>query len=321
MNQEFQLSLFYEMLRIRRIEETIGLRYKEQKMRCPIHLSIGQEAIAVGVCTQLQKEDAVFSNHRSHAHYLAKGGNFHKMIAELYGKKTGCTKGRGGSMHLIDLEVGFQGSSPIAAGSLPIAAGFAFANQMKRSSAVCCSFFGEAATEEGVFAETLNFAALKKLPFLFVCENNRYAVHSPTSERQPPERNRVKIAEAHGIFALLGDGNSIEDVYEVTKKALDHVQTGKGPAFIEFETYRLCEHVGGRKPDLGYRTNEEITTWKERCPIKLYQEKLLKDQTLTTQALETMEAKISSEIDYSFSFAEESAFPIFDLDDEKAYAE
>lgn len=316
-----QLQLFYEMLRIRRIEESIGTRYKEQKMRCPIHLSIGQEAIAVGVCTQLQKEDAVFSNHRCHAHYLAKGGNFHKMMAELYGKETGCSSGRGGSMHLIDFEAGFQGASPIAAGSIPVAAGWALATQMKKLRLVCVSFFGEAATEEGVFAETLNFAALKNLPLLFICENNRYAIHSPTFERQAENRSRLKIAQAHGIFTESGDGNNVEDVHAITKKALEHVRTAKGPAYLEFDTYRLCEHVGSRKPDLGYRSNEEITTWKKECPIKRHQEKLMGDQTLTPDALDAMEAKISAEIDYSFSFAEESPFPLFDLDDEKAYAE
>ena len=320
MKSDLQLSLFYDMLRVRRIEETIGLRYKEQKMRCPIHLSIGQEAIAVGVCAHLEKKDGLFSNHRCHAHYLAKGGNFHKMMAELYGKKNGCTKGRGGSMHLIDLDVGFQGSSPIAAGSIPIATGWAFASQMKQEDKVCATFFGEAATEEGVFAESLNFAALKKLPLLFICENNRYAIHSPTDERQSVNRSRVKIAKAHGIYAAAGNGNKIEEVYEITKEALSYVKEGNGPAFIEFETYRLCEHVGSRKPEIGYRNPDEITTWKDLCPIKQYQEKLIAENTLTSDTLDDMEAKISAEIDYSFSFAEESPFPQFDLDDENAYA-
>jgi len=317
MNSEVQRSLFYEMLRIRRIEEAIGTRYKQQKMRCPIHLSVGQEAIAVGVCSQLEKEDGVFGNHRSHAHYLAKGGNFHKMVAELYGKKDGCTKGRGGSMHLIDLDAGFQGGSPLAAGSLPIAAGFAFAQQMQHSSSICVVFFGEAATEEGIFSETLNFAALKNLPLLFVCENNKYAAHSPTKERQPENRDRTKIAAAHGLKALQGNGNDLDATYQLTKKALDHIRNKKGPVFLELDTYRLCDHVGSRKST----PEEEKTVDDKHCPIKLFQEKLLKDQVLNHEAIEAMEAKISSEIDYSFSFAEESPFPIFDLDDEKAYAE
>lgn len=319
MNPSSQLSLFFNMLRIRRIEEAISLHYAEQKMRCPIHLSIGQEAIAVGICTQLTETDSLFSNHRSHAHYLAKGGNLQKMLAELYGKQTGCTKGRGGSMHLIDLKVGFQGSSSIAAGSIPIAAGFAFANQMRKLSAICCSFFGEAATEEGVFAETLNFAALKNIPLLLICENNSYAGHSPTSERQVKNCRRVKTAKAHQIFTLVGNGNDIEETFEIAKKTIQYVRNECKPAFIEFETYRFCEHVRSYKPDPIHRSQEELNTWKKRCPIKLYQKKLMNNDILSSEILDTMETKISSEISDAFSFAEESPFPIFDLDDEKVY--
>ncbi|MCB1067202.1 MAG: thiamine pyrophosphate-dependent dehydrogenase E1 component subunit alpha [Simkania sp.] len=317
MNQDLQRTLFYEMLRIRRIEEAIGTHYKQQKMRCPIHLSIGQEAIAVGVCSQLRKEDGVFGNHRSHAHYLAKGGNFHKMIAELYGKKDGCTKGRGGSMHLIDLEAGFQGGSPLAAGSLPIAAGFAFAQQMQHSPAICAVFFGEAATEEGIFSETLNFAALKNLPLLFICENNQYMARPFAKERQVENRDRVKIAQAHGLKSLAGNGNDLRETYQLAKKAIDHVRSGKGPTFLELETYRLHEHIGRMNSDV----EENQVTLEDHCPLKFYKQKLLEEQVLTNEEIDVMEAKITSEIDYSFLLAEESPFPIFDLDDEKAYAE
>jgi TPP-dependent pyruvate/acetoin dehydrogenase alpha subunit len=320
MNPDLQLSLFFEMLRIRLIEEAILLRYKEQKMRCPIHLSIGQEAIATGICARLTKEDVTFSNHRSHAHYLAKGGNLRKMIAELYGKKTGCTKGRGGSMHLIDLEAGFQGSSPLAGGSIPIAAGFAFGLQMQNSPGICVSFFGEAATEEGLFSEILNFSALKNLPFLLVCENNQYAAHSPTSERQPVKRDLLKLSEAHGVPAFSGNGTLVEEVYATTGKALNSVRQTGSPAFIELTTYRLCEHVGSRHPKQTL-TEEDLKLWEQKCPIKTYQDTLLQKEILTLQGLEGMEAKIRLEIEESFSFAEESPLPIFDLDDEKAYAE
>ncbi|WP_420421785.1 thiamine pyrophosphate-dependent dehydrogenase E1 component subunit alpha [Simkania sp.] len=317
MNQDMQRTLFNAMLRIRRIEEAIGTHYKQQKMRCPIHLSIGQEAIAVGVCSQLEKEDGVFSNHRSHAHYLAKGGDFHKMIAELYGKKDGCTKGRGGSMHLIDLDAGFQGGSPLAAGSLPVAAGFALAQQMQHSSAICAVFFGEAATEEGIFSETLNFAALKNLPLLFICENNQYKTHPFAKERHAENRDRVKIAQAHGLKTLSGNGNDLEETHELAKKAIDHVRNGKGPTFLELETYRLHEHIKRKHSD----TEESQVTLEDHCPLKFYKEKLIAEQVLTNEGIEVMEAKITSEIDYSFLLAEESPFPTFDLDDEKAYAE
>ena len=321
LNFNLKKTLFYEMLRIRRVEEAIRLKYKEQKMRCPIHLSIGQEAIAVGVCSQLNPTDAVFSNHRSHAHYLAKGGNLNKMMAELYGKKEGCTRGRGGSMHLIDLDVNLQGSTPIPGGSIPIAVGFAFAMQMQNQSTLASVFLGEAATEEGLFSESLNFAALKNLPILFICENNLYAAHSHLEERQVKSRSRLKIAEAHGIYALSGNGNDIEEVYETTQKGLAHIRVGKGPVFIEFQTYLLCEHVGIRKIDSNTRKDEEILAWQKRCPLKKCQESFLHTNHLEKNSLEKMEKAINLEIEESFSFAEKSPFPCFDLDNEKVFAE
>ncbi len=321
LNFDLKKSLFYKMLRIRRVEEAISLRYEEQKMRCPIHLSIGQEAIAVGVCSQLKQTDAVFSNHRSHAHYLAKGGSLNKMIAELYGKKDGCTKGRGGSMHLIDLDVGLQGSCPISGGSIPIATGFAFAMQMQNRSALSSVFFGEAATEEGLFCESLNFAALKNLPILFICENNFYAIHSHLEERQPKNRSRLKIAEAHDIYSLSGDGNDIEEVYKIAQNGLEYIRMGKGPVFIEFQTCLLCEHVGIRKIDLSFRKHEEVMNWQTRCPLKRYQEAVLNANFSEEKYFEKMEEKINNEIEESFSFAEKSPFPRFDLDDEKAFVD
>lgn len=321
LNLNFKKTLFYEMLRIRRVEEAIRLRYKEQKMRCPIHLSIGQEAIAVGICSQLKSSDALFSNHRSHAHYLAKGGNLNKMIAELYGKKEGCTKGRGGSMHLIDLDVGFQGSSPISGGSIPIATGFAFALQMQNRSALSSVFFGEAATEEGLFCESLNFAALKNLPILFICENNLYAVHSHLEERQAKHRSRTQLAKAHGIYSLSGDGNDIEDVYKIAQNGIEHIRKGKGPVFIEFQTYLLCEHVSTRTRDTNDPKDGETAAWQKRCPLKRCQEALLHANASEKKHFKHMEEKINFEIKESFSFAEKSPFPCFDLDDEKAFAE
>jgi len=309
------------MLRIRRIEEAIHLRYKEQRMRCPIHLSIGQEAIAVGVCSHLQTDDVVFSNHRCHAHYLAKGGDLRKMIAELHGKHNGCTKGRGGSMHLIDLDIGFQGSSPLAAGSIPLAAGFAFAHRIKGLSSVCCSFFGEGATEEGVFTETLHFAALHNLALLFICENNSDPVSAPTSSRRIKKRIPFKVAKAHGIFALDSHENRIEEAYEVTKKAIDHIREKKKPAFIEFKTYRLCEHITSRSVDLDHYFDKKGVVWQSHCPIELSRKHLLSLEALSLHELGKMEEKIASEVDESFAFARASRFPIFDLDDEKLYAD
>src|SRR3989344_7570493 len=219
--KDLSLEFFKEMLRIRMIEEAIANRYSEQKMRCPVHLSIGQEAVAVGVCKAVLHTDRLISNHRAHAHYLAKGGDLKKMMAEIYGKKTGCCLGRGGSMHLVDMSVGMMGSTPIVGGSIPVGVGLAFATFLKKESDITAIFFGEGSTEEGVFVESLNFAALKKLPVLFVCENNLYSVYSPLDVRQPKERDRIAIAKAHGIFTKGGFGNDAEEVYQVAQDAVD----------------------------------------------------------------------------------------------------
>jgi TPP-dependent pyruvate/acetoin dehydrogenase alpha subunit len=294
-------ALYFQMLRIRRIEEAIANRYYQQKMRCPIHLSIGQEAIAVGVCQALQLKDQIVSGHRAHAHYLAKGGDLKRMIAEIYGKKSGCCQGVGGSMHLIDLEKGMMGSTPIVGGSIPIGVGLGFAASLKKETHLVTIFFGEAATEEGVWAESLNFACLKALPVLFVCENNFYSVYSPLSVRQGVGRDRCAIAKAHGLYVDLGDGNIVEEVWEKTRRAVEHIRRGKGPAFIEFTTYRQREHCGPHLDnEVGYRSQEEADVWRERCPLKRLEKEFGEEQ---------IEQKIREEIEGAFRFAEESPFP------------
>ncbi|MCH9626120.1 MAG: Acetoin:2,6-dichlorophenolindophenol oxidoreductase subunit alpha [Chlamydiales bacterium] len=293
------LTLDYELKRIRMVEEAIAERYSEQQMRCPVHLSIGQEAVAVGVCSQLKETDLVVSGHRAHAHYLAKGGSLKKMLAEIYGKQTGCCKGRGGSMHLVDLEAGFLGSTPIVGGTIPIGVGAAFGSVLKNQSHVVTIFLGEGSTEEGVFAESLNFAALKKLPVLFVCENNLYSVYSPLEVRQPKERKIPLIAEAHGIFALQGDGNDVEEVIDLTSQALEHIHAGRGPCLLEFATYRFREHCGPHFDP--YQPEEEVLFWKERDP-------LLK--------VKIDVEPIKREIEEAFAFALSSPFPIAEPKDE-----
>jgi TPP-dependent pyruvate/acetoin dehydrogenase alpha subunit len=288
------LSLERELLRIRLIEEAIARRYVEQKMRCPVHLSIGQEAVAVGVCAHLTQSDYAVSGHRAHAHYLAKGGNLKRMMAEIYGKKTGCSGGRGGSMHLVDLEVGFLGSTPIVAGSIPIGVGAAFGSVLKREKRVVAIFFGEGATEEGVFVESLNFAALKNLPVLFVCENNLYSVYSPLEVRQPKGRSIPLLAEAHQIFSLQGDGNSLEEVSLLAEKGVEHIHQGRGPCLLEFETYRFREHCG---PDNDpYQPVEEVAHWRARDPLLTISPSICREE-------------IEREIEEAFHFAETSPFP------------
>ena len=317
-----QIDLFFKMLRIRRIEEAIADRYSEQKMRCPTHLSIGQEGVAVGVSEALKDEDLIMSTHRCHAHYLAKGGDLKKMIAELHGKKTGCSLGRGGSVHLADLSVGMMGSTPITGGSIPIATGLAFTSQLKNDKKITVSFFGEGATEEGAFAESLNFATLKNLPILFVCENNLYSIHSPLNARQASTRDRVKIAEAHGMFSKRGNGNNVEEAYQLATEAVASIRSGNGPSYIELDTYRFREHCGPNFDiGLGYRSEEEFNNWLDKCPVKTYRDKLLSEKVATDHELDAMEIKIQEEIKDAFAFAKESPYPQFDLDYELAYAE
>jgi len=285
-------SLEQQLLRIRMIEEAIADRYSEQQMRCPVHLSIGQEAIAVGVCSQLKPSDYVVSGHRAHAHYLAKGGDLKRMLAEIYGKESGCCKGRGGSMHLVDLSVGFLGSTPIVGGSIPVGVGAAFGSKMKKEERITTIFLGEGSTEEGVFAESLNFAALKKLPILFVCENNLYSVYSPLEVRQPSERSVSYLAQAHGIFALNGDGNDLNQVVTLTKKGIEHIRLNRGPCLLELTTYRFREHCGPHRDP--YQPKEEVAFWEKQDPLN---------------AVSADRKVIEQEIEEAFVFAQASPFP------------
>ncbi len=306
------LDLYREMLRIRLIEEAIANRYHEQKMRCPVHLSIGQEAVAVGVCKAALHSDYLISNHRAHAHYLAKGGNLKRMLAEIYGKRTGCCLGRGGSMHLVDLSVNMYGSTPIVGGSIPVGVGIAFHTLLSNKTDVTIIFLGEGATEEGVFAESLNFAALKKLPVLFVCENNLYSVYSPLSVRQSPQRDRVALARAHGILAKTGYGNDVEEVYTLVQEAFTFIRAGNGPVFLEFDTYRHREHCGPNFDNtLGYRSEEEFVFWEKQCPIQLQQKRVQTD-------IKKMQEDLTQEIEEAFAFAEMSPYPSFNADEESA---
>ena len=272
----FFKQVYFQMLRIRLVEERIAERYPQQEMRCPVHLCIGQEAVAAGVCAALTREDYVMSGHRSHGHYLAKGGSLKAMMAELYGKATGCSRGKGGSMHLVDLEVGFLGATPIVGATIPIAVGTAFASLMRGESRVSVVFFGDAAPETGAFHESLNFAALKRLPVVFVCENNLYSTASPLSVRQPDGLELVERGRGHGVASEQGDGNDAVEVYERARRAVERARRGEGPTFLEFKTYRWREHCGPYYDnDLGYRSESEFQEWQGRCPLTRLKERLL----------------------------------------------
>ena len=297
-------KLFESMLRIRLVEESIANKYSEQKMRCPTHLSIGQEAIAVGVCANLTSQDQVLSTHRAHAHYLAKGGCLNSMMAEIYGKASGCSKGMGGSMHLIDTSVGFMGSTAIVGNTIPVAVGIALEKKLTHKKSIACVFFGDGATEEGAFYESINFAIIHSLPILFICENNLYSVYSGLEVRQPVDRKIYKMVRAMGISAQHGNGNDVEEVARKVKHAKTMILKSGGPQFLEFDTYRWREHCGPNfDNNIGYREESEFLKWKKKDPLKnFYSEN---SQKYIDRKIDT----ISQEIDDAHQFADDSKFP------------
>ncbi len=307
MKKNLLLKLYKNLQRFRSIELEISKRYSSWKMRCPTHLSVGQEAVPAAFSEIVKKNDFAVSSHRAHAHYLAKGGNLNKMIAELYGKKTGCSKGKGGSMHLIDLSVNFMGSSAIVGNSIPVGTGLALSSKIKNTKQKSYVFFGDGALEQGVFYESVNFAAVKNLPIIFVCENNLYSVYSNMEHRQPTNRKNFKMVEAIGVKSLLCDGNNVEQCYKIFKKAAAYVEKKSKPIFLEFLTYRHLEHCGPNIDDnLKYRPRKEIELWKRKDPILVVRKKIFKSYQ---KEIKKFELKINKEINYAFKFAERSAWP------------
>ncbi|HTV27393.1 MAG TPA: thiamine pyrophosphate-dependent dehydrogenase E1 component subunit alpha [Xanthobacteraceae bacterium] len=301
------LACYAKMLRIRLVEEAIAAHYAEGEMRCPVHLSIGQEAVAVGVCEALAPTDKIYSTHRCHAHYLAKGGDLKRMFAEICGKEAGCIGGRGGSMHLMDVGKGMMASIPIVSSSIPVAVGSALADKRMRTGKVTVAFFGDASIEEGVFHESTNFASLHRLPVIFVCENNLYSVYTHLHQRQP-DRPLTEVARAHAIAAFQSDGNDLEACYDLTKQAADRARGGEGPTFLLFDTYRWREHCGPSFDNtIGYRTEAEFKDWEERCPIRRLHGRL--GGALATDREAAMTAEIAAEIEDARAFARSAPLP------------
>lgn len=296
---------FYKALyRIRRVEEEIAAVYPTDKIKSPVHLSIGQEAVSVGVCEALRQDDVVFGSYRSHALYLAKGGDLRKMIAELYGKVDGCAKGKGGSMHLVDVQARVMGASAVVGTTIAQAVGFAYAFKLQRKDSVVASFFGDGAVDEGAFHESLNFAALKSLPIIFVCENNFYAIHTHQSLRQKLA-NVCERARVYGMPAEQIPDNDALRIYERVSEAVSRLRSGEpGPFFFECLTYRLKEHVGPNDDfHLGYRTRDEAEPWIENDPVMRLGDRLERAQR------QKIEAEVEAEIRAAFAFAEQSPFP------------
>lgn len=304
-------GLFRTMLRIRLVEEAVADLYPEQEMRCPVHLCIGQEAVAAGVSARLRPTDYVLSSHRSHGHYLAKGGDLAAMFCELYGKASGCSSGKGGSMHLVDTACGFLGSVSIVASAIPIAVGAAFGAARRGEDRLAAVYFGDAATEEGVFHESLNFAALHRLPVLFVCENNAFSVYTHLCERRPPGQRLAALAAGHGLTALTGDGNNVAAVYDLAGEAVSRIRAGGGPIFLELATYRWREHCGPNFDDhLGYRDPEEARTWREcRCPLDGLRERLLAQGRLAPRQEAAWREEIAAEIAAAVAKAKADPYP------------
>ncbi len=307
LNLETLLSLYRTMLRIRRFEERIVDLYPRQGIRTPVHLCIGQEGIPAGLCDFLRREDYIFSTHRSHGHCIAKGMSMRVIAAELHGQEEGCSRGRGGSMHLCDPEWGIPGSTAIVGGSIPLAVGAALSARMQNNGRIAVAFFGDGASEEGSFHESLNFAALHSLPVVFACENNLYATSSPLEARQPPAGIAAKGA-GYGIPAVVVDGNDVIAVYHAAGEAVARARRGEGPTLLEFRTWRWKGHVGpGCDLAAGCRPAGEHAEWLARCPLEFLGSRLR--EVGCGEELAALEGIVAAEIDDAFAYGQGGTEP------------
>jgi len=308
---EHELALLREMLRIRRFEEMCVEQYSIGKIRGFLHLYIGEEAIAAGAMQALTPEDRIVSTYREHGHALARGVPMGPLMAEMYGKANGCSRGRGGSMHLFDVSRRFYGGYAIVGGGLPIAVGLALADKMQQRPLVTACFFGDGAVAEGEFHESMNLAALWKLPVLFICENNLYAMGTALSRHQAQVNIAMKAA-GYGVPATAVDGMDVKAVETATRAAVERIRAGDGPYLLEFRTYRFRAH-SMYDPDL-YRSKDEVQEWKKRCPIETFEDYLSAQGLLSPKQQAEMEAAISKEIDAAIAFAEAGELePVEDL--------
>lgn len=308
LGNEKLIELYRVMQTIRKVERKIEEEYKYDEMKTPVHFSIGQEAISAGACIHLRKDDYIFGTHRFHAQYIAKGGDLKKMIAEMYLRKSGCSAGRGGSMHLIDPEYGIMGSSAIVGGCLPLGTGAALAAKIQNIDRVTVVFFGDGAVDEGTFHESLNFASLKKLPVIYICENNLYAINSRQCSRRTGDIYR--LADGYNIPGRQTDGNDVLKVSECVDKAVARCRSGEGPTLIECITYRWKGHVGTVN-DLGegFRPQSEYDYWVSKCPIKWYVDYLKGTGVLDDAMVNSINKEIDQLIIDAFEFAKGSGKP------------
>ncbi len=304
-----KLKIFETCSLIRLTELEISSRYNENKMRCPVHLSVGQEGVPAVLSIFLKKKDFAVSTHRSHAHFICKGGSIKKMIAEIYGKSSGCSGGKGGSMHLVDKKNGFMGSSSIVGNSIPIGVGLGMSLKLNKLKNISVIFLGDAAIETGVFFESVNFAIIKKLPVIFICENNLYSVYTHLNERQPINRKIYKMTSGLGIKSFHFDGSKPFLFASKLEKILKKVREKSEPCFVEFSTYRHLEHCGPFNDDnLKYRSKNELKKWLSKDPYANLKSDLSNDLKLKKN-LQNLEEKNIQKIKSAFKFAEQSKFP------------
>ena len=300
------------LLKVRNTEEVIAERYREQEMRTPVHLGTGQEAIAVGVCAALRQDDVIFSHPRCHNHYLAKGGSTYKLAAELYGRATGCSGGRGGSVHLTDRENGVVATTAILGEAPALAAGAALSFQLDGLDNVAVAFFGEGSMDEGGIYETFNFASVRNLPVLFVCENNLYATETPIWVRQADGTSLSERAEAFKVSSKCIDGNDVALVYSETADIVQSIREGNGPFFLECMTYRWKEHVGpmyDHEAKRTFRSRQEVERWMDRCPIKRSSAKLLASGQASREELVAWQQESETRIRADIQRASEAPWP------------
>lgn len=308
-SKEQLVDFYIKMVKIRKFEERTSTLYAEGVIPGLLHLYIGEEAVAVGICGNLKKEDFVVSTHRGHGHCIAKGGDIQKMFAELLARKTGYSKGRGGSMHMVIPEIGVVGSSGIVGAGIPIATGLGLASDVKQSGQVIACFFGDGASNTGTFHEAINLAAAWKLPVIFVCENNLYGISVPFKKVSLIE-NVADRACGYGIPGVIVDGMDVIAVYKAAQQAVKRAREGKGPTLLECKTYRFRGHFeGDPKRGCTYRSENEMKKWEEKGPIKNLKRILIEKKFLTMEEIEVIDKQCDEEIENAVEFAKNSPHP------------
>ena len=311
MEHDTLVECYRKMLLIRRFEQRVEKVFLKGAVSGTCHTCIGQEATAVGACAAIEPSDYVVSNHRGHGHFIAKGGDLKRLMAEMYGKVDGYSRGRGGSQHMACFDIGFLGSNGITAGGLPIATGAALALKRQGKSHVVLAFLGDGAANQGAFHEALNMAAVWKLPVVYVCENNLYAMSTPFADAFAID-SVARRADAYGMPGASADGNDLLVVIEKTKEAADRARAGEGPTLLEFATYRQTGHSRG-DPRI-YRTREEEADWRERCPIARLRKRLSDANALDDRRDAEIQAEVERELDEAEAFAVQSPVDTADLE-------